>query len=92
MSRRKLTWIVVGVILAHIAAFLAVARINPLPKMQFIPPPNFGFKQTTYVDPVNGERTVEREFRVSTKLAKPGTYEGQRKIEAWEAKPEVARQ
>jgi len=92
LSRRKLAWIVVGVIVAHVAVFLAVARINPLPKTQFIPPPNFGFKQTTYVDPVNGERTVEREFRVSTKLAKPGTYEGQRKIEAWEAKPEVARQ
>ena len=92
MSRRKLAWIVVGVIVAHVAAFLVVARINPFPKINFIPPPNFGFKQTTYADPASGERTVEREFRVSTKLAKPGTYEGQRKIEAWEAKPEVARQ
>jgi hypothetical protein len=82
----------VCVIVAHVAAFLAVARINPLPKTHFIPPPNFGFKQTTYVDPASGERTIEREFRVSTKLAKPGTYEGRRKLEAGEPKPEVAKQ
>ena len=92
MSRRKLTWIVAGVILAHVVAFRVIARINPLPKVHFIPPPNFGFKQITYVDPENGEKTIEREFRVSTKLAQPGTYEGQRKIESGEAKPEVAKQ
>ena len=92
MSRRKIVWIVVCVIAAHVAAFLVVARINPLPKTHFIPPPNFGFKQTTYVDPVNGERTIEREFRVSTKLAQPGTYEGRRKMESGEVKPEVAKQ
>ena len=92
MNRRKLTWIVAGVILAHVVGFLAVARINPLPRTHFIPPPNFGFKQTTYVDPVSGERTIEQDFRVSTKLARPGTYEAPRKIDAGEAKPEVAKQ
>ena len=92
MSRRKIAWIVVGVILAHVVAFLMVARINPLPKAHFIPPPNFGFKQTTYVDPASGERTIEREFRVSTKLAQPGTYEGRSKMETSQVKPEVAKQ
>ena len=92
MSRRKIAWIVVCVIAAHVAAFLVIAGINPLPKTHFIPPPNFSFKQTTYVDSLNGERTIEREFRVSTKLAQPGTYEGRRKGEAGGAKPEVARQ
>jgi hypothetical protein len=82
----------VGVILAHVVAFLVVARINPLPKVHFIPPPNFGFKQTTYVDAASGERTIEREFRVSTKLAQPGTYEGRLKMENREVKPEVAKQ
>jgi hypothetical protein len=92
VSRRKIAWIVVGVIVAHFAAFLLIAHINPLSKTPFIAPPNFGFKQTTYVDPVSGEKTIEREFRVSTKLAQPGTYEGQQKIEEEKSKPEVARQ
>jgi hypothetical protein len=92
LSRKKLAWIIAGVILAHVAAFLVIARINPLPKTHLIPPPNFGFKQTTYVDPMNGERTIEREFRVSTNLAQPGTYDRQRRNEAGQAKPEVARQ
>jgi len=92
LSRRTIAWIVAGVIGAHFAAFLIIARINPLPKTLFNPPPNFGFKQTTYIDPVSGEKTIEREFRVSTKLAQPGTYEEPQKIGAEKPKPEVARQ
>jgi len=92
LSRRRITWIVAGVILAHVAAFLIIARINPLPKTRFIPPPNFGFKQTTYVDPASGEKTIEREFRVSTKLAPTGTYAERQKSEGKEPKPEATQQ
>ena len=55
--------------------FAVVGRMRTLPKVKYIPPPNFGYKQTTYVDPATGEKTIEREIRVTTKLAPPGVYE-----------------
>ena len=73
MSWRTIAWIVAGVVAAHIAAFFVVGKWRALPKSPQIPPPNFGFKQTTYVDPKTGEKTVEQEFRVSTKLTPRGT-------------------
>ncbi len=79
MSRRAIAWIVLGVIAAHLAAFSVVSRMKARPAAKYVPPPNFGYKTTTYIDPATGEKTIEREIRVSTKLAPPGTYEAQPK-------------
>ena len=81
MSRRKIAWIILGVIALHIAAFSVVNRMRMLPKVRYVPPPNFGYKQTTYVDPATGEKTIEREIRVTTKLAPPGVYEARPTME-----------
>jgi hypothetical protein len=79
VNRRTIVWIILGAVALHVGAFLFFGRMNPLPKTRYEAPPNFGYKQTTYVDPATGEKTIEREIRVSTKLAKPGTYEAQPK-------------
>ena len=81
MSRRKIAWIVLGVVAAHLAAFAIFSRMRALPKARYVPPPNFGYKQTTWVDPATGEKTIEREIRVTTKLAPDGTYEARPKSE-----------
>ena len=86
MSRRTIAWIVLGVVAAHLAAFAVVSRMRALPPAKYVPPPNFGYKQTTYVDPATGEKTIEREIRVTTKLAPPGIYEARPRDER--AKPE----
>ena len=69
MKRRTLLWIVFAVALVHVAAFLILGRMRALPKAHYIPPPNFGYKEEVYEDPKTGDRTIYREFRVSTKLA-----------------------
>jgi len=69
VKRRTTLWIVFAVVLAHVAAFLVLGRMRALPKARFIPPPNFGYKEEVYEDPKTGDRTIYREFRVSTKLA-----------------------
>ena len=70
-----------GAIAVHVAAFLVFGQMHPLPKSPYIPPPNFGVKTTTYVDPQTGEKTIEREIRVSTRLAPRGTWESRPKAE-----------
>ena len=77
MSRRTIVWIVVGAVLLHGAAFWYFGRGSALPKARYSAPPNFGYKQTTYIDAETGDKTIEREIRVSTKLAPAGTYEAQ---------------
>ncbi len=79
MSRRAIAWIVLGVIAAHLAAFAVVSRWKALPPAKYIAPGNFGYKTTTYVNVLTGEKTVEREIRVTTKLAPAGVYEAQPK-------------
>ena len=79
MSRRAIAWIVLAVIAAHLAAFAVVSRMRTLPPAKYVAPPNFGYKTTTWIDPATGEKTVEREIRVTTKLAPKGTYEAQPK-------------
>lgn len=69
MKRRTILWIVFAVVIVHVAAFLVLGRMRALPKARFIPPPNFGYKEEVYEDPKSGDRTIYREFRVSTKLA-----------------------
>ena len=75
MSRRAIAWLVLAVVAAHLAAFAVVSRMRALPKARYVAPPNFGYKQTTWIDPKTGDKTIEREIRVTTKLAPKGTYE-----------------
>ena len=79
MSKRAIAWIVLGVIAAHLAVFSVVSGMKARPPAKYVAPPNFGYKTTTYVNVLTGEKTIEREIRVSTKLAPPGTYEAQPK-------------
>ena len=79
MSRRAIAWIVLGVIAAHLAAFSVVSKWKARPPAKYVAPGNFGYQTTTYVNVLTGEKTIEREIRVSTKLAPPGTYEAQPK-------------
>ena len=62
--------IAMGVLVAHMAIFMLIARIRldanpPMPA----PRPNFHVAEETVVDPETGEKIVHREIRVSTKLA-----------------------
>ena len=79
MSRRAIAWIVLGAVAVHLAVFSIVSGWRARPPAKYVPPPNFGYKTTTYIDPATGEKTIEREIRVSTKLAPPGTYEARPK-------------
>ena len=87
MKKRTIAWIVAGAVAAHVAAFLVIGRMDFRPKVKLIEPANFGYKQTTYVDPATGEKTIEREIRVTTKLAPPGTYEARPKTEGERKQP-----
>ncbi len=69
MSRRTLFRIIVLVLLAHIGLFLLFGRMRALPKMRYVPPANFGYKERTYIDLKTGDKEIHREIRVSTKLA-----------------------
>ncbi len=69
MSRRTLFRVIVVVLLAHVGLFVLVSQMRPLPRTRYVPPPNFGYKERVYVDPVTGEKEIHREIRVSTKLA-----------------------
>lgn len=75
MSRRTLFSIILAVIVAHAAVLLFLAHVRALPKAPHsIPPPNFGFHEEVSQDPATGEKTILREYRVSTKLApRPAT-------------------
>lgn len=75
MKVRTILWIILGAVALHLAGFMVFARMNPLPKVRFEPPPNFGVKEITWVNQETGEKSVERQIRVSTKLAPAGTYE-----------------
>ena len=77
MSKRAIAWVVLGAVAVHLAAFSIVSGWRARPAAKYVAPPNFGYKTTTYLDPATGEKTIEREIRVSTKLAPPGTYEAQ---------------
>ncbi len=69
MSRQTWITVVLGVLVFHAGLFLLFGQMRALPKMRHIPPPNFGYKERTYIDPQTGEKEIHREIRVSTKLA-----------------------
>lgn len=71
MSRRTILWIVLGAITLHLALFIWLAPVKPVPKTRYIPPPNFGYREAVFEDPRTGEKTTFREITVSTKLADP---------------------
>ncbi|MDQ3621647.1 MAG: hypothetical protein M3463_04045 [Verrucomicrobiota bacterium] len=75
MKPRTLLWIVVAVLTLHAAGFFVVMRMQMVRKHAHVPPPNFGWREITYVDETTGEKTVVRELRVSTKLAPRATAE-----------------
>ena len=58
MSRRAIAGLVLAVVAAHLAAFAVVSRMRTLPKSRYNPPPNFGTKTTTWVDPATGTGIV----------------------------------
>jgi hypothetical protein len=64
-------WIVLGAIAFHLGLFIWLAPVHPVPKVKYVPPPNFGYKEIVYENPRNGEKTTYREITVSTKLADP---------------------
>ena len=70
MNSRWVTWLIAGVVLAHLGAFYLVSGWNALPKAAYVPPPTFVAKETSWTDDATGEMVTYREFQVSTKLAK----------------------
>ena len=71
MKRWQLVLLVSLVIAAHSVVFMLVFNLNPLPKTNVVPPPNFVAKERSWVDKETGERFTLHEYKVSTKLAMP---------------------
>ena len=71
MKRKTLLLIALAVAAGHVAFFWYISDKKPLPERAYIPPPNFVARHGAYVDPESGEKTIYREFTVSTKLPAP---------------------
>jgi hypothetical protein len=71
MKRSHIVLIVGVVVLLHVLGFWLISGTKPLPKANYIPPPNFSAKEASWVDEKTGERIIYREYKVSTKLALP---------------------
>lgn len=69
MKKRHIAWLVLGVVLAHLALFWYVAGWDALPKMPFVPPPTFIAREASWTDEATGELVTYREYQVSTRLA-----------------------
>ena len=68
MKRRTVVLIAGGVVAAHLVAFYFLCGWNPLPKVPYIPPPNFSLGWAKFKDPVTHDKMVYQEFTVSTQL------------------------
>lgn len=68
MKPRVIALIAVAVLAAHALFFWLVADAPALPKTPYVPPANFGSYTQEITDPQTGEKSVYREFTVSTKL------------------------
>jgi len=70
VNLKLLLCIAMGVFVAHLAVFMIVfsVRSRQIPPPPIPPPPNFKYAQETVVNPKTGERIVNREITVSTKL------------------------
>ena len=71
MNLRLLSCIAMGVFVTHIGVAMLLMHLRPEPHSARPPKPNFTTKSTVFVDPRTGEKTISREFTVSTKFA-PG--------------------
>lgn len=69
MNFRRIIVIVLVVLIVHAGIFFVITHVPALPKAHYIPPANFGTLTETYQDPKTGDKTIYREYRVSTKLA-----------------------
>ena len=80
MNLKLLLCIGMGVFVAHLAVFMIIARVR-LDRLPPPPPPvqNFSSAEALVVDPQTGEKSVIREFRVSTKLVEPDTAQNRSK-------------
>lgn len=73
MNFKLLLCIGMGVFVAHLAVFMIIARVrlDRLPPPASPPVPNFSSSEAILLNPETGEKSVIREFRVSTKLVEP---------------------
>lgn len=69
MKRRTIFLIGGGVLAAHVAFFWWIASAKVLPPTVYIPPPNFMERSAEMTDAKTGEKTIYREFTVSTRLS-----------------------
>lgn len=71
MKRRTAFLIGAGVLALHGAFFWWVANAKVLPPTAYIPPPNFVERSAEITDPKTGQKSIYREFTVSTRLENP---------------------
>ncbi len=70
MSRRAWVLVITVVLAIHAGIAVLLAHMRALPKAPHsVPPPNFGFHEEVHENQVTGDKTVYREYTVSTKLA-----------------------
>jgi hypothetical protein len=60
--------VVAAVVVTHVVLFAFAGRVRPLPHVPYIAPPNFVARERAVENTKTGERTVYREFTVSTKM------------------------
>jgi hypothetical protein len=70
VNLKLLLCIAMGVFVAHIAVFMIIfsVRSRQLPPPPVPPPPNFKYAEQVVVNPKTGDRVVNREITVTTKL------------------------
>lgn len=71
-GKGRLFGIITLVVLFHLGLFYYLADEKPLPKREYMPPPNFSVQQAQLSDPQTGEKLVYKEFTVSTEFAATG--------------------
>jgi len=76
MNARLIACIAMGVFVMHIGVIMLLTHLRPQPKLKPLPKPNFIVRtEVVIVDPATGEKTIEREITVTTKLAEPRLLE-----------------
>ncbi len=67
IPRKVWVLIILGTVGLHVAAYLVATQVRIKPP-RHVPRPNFNGYEEITLDPNSGERTIHREFVVSTKL------------------------
>jgi hypothetical protein len=65
--------IAAAVVAAHAVAFYFIAGWSPLPKVPYVPGPNFSLGSAKFTDPATHEKMVYQEFTVSTRIEPSGS-------------------